>query len=637
MRRLLSLALFALLAPARAAAQGNVCELVYARAFTAVGAEGQRVVNAQGPLLVRCSNGEELRSDSAVVYQAQNEVYLYRQVDYQDPGKSLTSDNAIYNSSTGRLYATGNVVFTDKNQGSTLRGPELEYFRAMQGRPQSQATARQRPHVTVRPKSSSGTSSRRTPMEIDADVVTSVGDRYMTATGNVVINDNDTRSTAEEAYYDQVADHVELRRQAHVNNEKYQLSGDFIASDLTNGSVSKVLAQKNARLVSDRLTVTGPQLQLFFERDLLQRMVSGRIPGSPLTAPAPSAPATPATPPGTGTDSAAAASARPPAPAPPSVAPSAGGAATKPDSAAAAEAAPPPEERSIAVAKGFRLEADSLEALTPEQVLRQVNAVGRARGESWDTLGAVRVLQDTGAAVVKPDTATRVLTQAPEALDQKDVLTADTIIAYFRRDSAGVDTTGGPRLAGRPATAPGDTSRAARGDTAKTEIERLLAIGDAHSLYRTRPDSTKPANEQRPGINYLVGDRIDLRFKEGEVDVARVRGLKQGLYLDPQNDSTAATDSTGAARTAAGRTAGAARPGAAPAAGNRPTTGASPSAPASGTRAGTAPVSRPPATPPVRTAPISMTPGTRTELNALAHSRTRAPVPSAPVPARGAA
>lgn len=515
--RALALAAPLLFAATAAMAQGNVCELVYQRGnYTVMGAEGSRVVNAQGPLLVRCTNGEELRADSAVIYQGQNEVHLFRQVDYQDPAKALTSDMAIYNSSTGRLYATGNVVFTDKGQGSTLRGPELEYYRAQAGRPQSQATATQRPHVTVRPKGSGSNGRRRDPLEIDGDRVTSVGDRYMTATGNVVINDNGTRSTADEAYYDQQTDHVELRRNAHVNNEKYQLSGDFIASDLANGSLSKVLAQTNAQLVSERLTVTGPQLQLFFERDLLQRMISGRKTGT-----GPSA-----------------------------------------DSVLAAA------DRSIALSKGFRLEADSLEALTPEQQLRQVNAVGRARGESWDTLGAVRVLVDTGAAAARPDTATRVLTRPPDALDQKDVLTADTIIAFFstdsaRADSARRDTARGPRLAGRPANAPRDTARGAtaQGDTAKTQIDRLLALGDAHSIYRTRPDSTKPAAEQRPGINYLVGDRIDLRFKAGEVDVAHVRGLKQGLYLDPvkPGDSTA-VDSTRARTTGApGSTA---RPGA---------------------------------------------------------------------------
>ncbi|HET7229948.1 MAG TPA: OstA-like protein [Longimicrobium sp.] len=577
MKRILAfpLALLALLGVVhRAAAQANSCDLVSQRGtYSVVGAEGSRVVNAQGPLLVRCTNGEELRADSAVLYQAQNEVHLFRQVDYQDPGKSLTSDNAIYNSATGRLFATGNVVFTDKNQGSTLRGPELEYFRAMAGRPQSQATALQRPHVTIRAKGGGGSAtSRRNPMEVDADRVTSVGDRYMTATGNVVINDNGTRSTAEEAYYDQVADHVELRRQARVDNEKYQLSGDFISSDLRGGSISKVLAQANARLVSDRLTVTGPQLQLFFERDLLQRMVSGRQTGA-----------------GAPVDTTG---------------------------------------RSVAVAKGFRLEADSIEAITPDQQVRTVNAVGKARGESWDTLGAVRVLVDTGSAAVRPDTATRVLTRPPDAIDQKDVLTADTIIAFFRTDSARADSARAPRLAGRPAGA--DTAAArrnrAQGDTAKTEIERLLAIGDAHSIYRTRPDTTKPAGEQRPGINYLVGDRIDLRFKAGEVDVARVRGLKQGLYLDPEQPrDSAAADTSAAARTARAaaptRPGGAARP-ASPAT-TRPAT-ATPPAPAGTTpRAGTPPAS-PPA-PPVRTTPISMRP--RTDRTSVPpYPRTSAPV-----------
>ncbi|HEX8907119.1 MAG TPA: OstA-like protein, partial [Longimicrobiaceae bacterium] len=393
MRLLLSLALLS--AAATGAAAQNTCGLVYQRGnWTSVGDPANRVISAQGPLLVRCANGEELRADSAVIYAAQNEVQLFRQVDYQDPTRSLTSDYATYNSQTGRLYATGNVVFTDKQKGSTLRGPELEYFRAMQGRPEPQSTATGRPHVTVVPKNSSGT--RRNPMEIDADRVTSVGDRHMTATGNVVINDNGTRSTAEEAYYDQVADHVELRRQARVINDKYDLSADLITSDLVNGAVSKVVAQNNARLVSEKLTVTGPLLRMFFERELLQRMTSGQVPGTTAAG------------------------------------------------------------RSVAVAKGFRMEADSIEAILPDQKLRQVNAVGKARGESWDTIPVRRVAADTGAAARA--SAQRAMTEPPTELADKDVLTADTIIAFFKTDSVRPDSARGRnargdsvRLAGRPA------------------------------------------------------------------------------------------------------------------------------------------------------------------------------------------
>jgi|GEM_PF-1121735 len=637
MRRLalLPLALLALAAaPAPAEAQ-NECNLVrQVGNWSSIGDPANRVITAQGPLTVTCSNGEVLRADSAVVYQTTHEVQLFRQVDYQDPTRSLTSDYATYNSQTGRLYATGNVVFVDKQKGSTLRGPELEYFRPIAGRPEAQMNATQRPHVTVRPKNS-GTGAganprRRNPMEIDADRVTSVGERNMTATGNVVIVDNDTRSTADEAFYDQVADHVELRRNAKVDNEKYHLSGELIVSDLKDGSVSKVVAQTNARLVSDKLTVSGPQLQLFFERDLLQRMVSGQVPGA---APARDSAAAPRDSAAARRDSAAAAprdtgaarTASPPAtglvrppgqpPAPPATglvrppgqppAPPSGRAPGDSASARPAQPAATPERaplargfRSVAVAKGFRMEADSLEAILPDQRLRRVNAVGSARGESWDTVAVRTVRVDSGgrAGTVRGDSAGRAgaaappaagtMTEPPQALDQKDVLTGDTIIAFFR-DSVGADSArragarDSVRLAGRPAAPP-----PAPGDTTKTEIERLLAIGNAHSLYRMRPDTTRP-QETKQGLNYLIGDRIDLTFKAGEVDVARVRGLKQGMYLDPGNPA----DSAAADTSAAGR-----RRAAANAAGRRPA--GQPAARPGATRGGSAPANSPLVPPP---------------------------------------
>jgi len=270
--RLLPLAALGVCALPRAGtAQNGTCELVYLNgSWTSIGDPANRIISAQGPLLVRCNGGEELRADSAVIYSNINEVHLFRQVDSQDPGRSLTSDQAIYNSQTGRLWATGNVVFTDKNRGSTLRGPELEYYRAQPDRPEAQAIATGRPHLTVTPRNESG-GRRRDPMEIDADRITSVGDRHMTGTGNAVIVSGQTRSTAEEAYYDATEERIELRRNARVDGEKYDLSGGYIESDLLEGAVQKVVARTAARMESDRLNLTGPQLQLFFERDLLQR------------------------------------------------------------------------------------------------------------------------------------------------------------------------------------------------------------------------------------------------------------------------------------------------------------------------------------------------------------------------------
>ncbi|HEU4455258.1 MAG TPA: LptA/OstA family protein [Longimicrobium sp.] len=555
-RRLLAAALGALAlclaVPSRAAAQ-NTCELVYQNGpWTSVGDPAQRVISADGPLLVRCSAGEELRADSAVIYQTINEVHLFGQVDYQDPGRALTSDQATYNSATGRLYATGNVVFTDKNRGSTLRGPELEYFRAAPGRPDAQAIATGRPHLTVTPKPGRS-GERRDPMEVDADRITSVGERFVTAEGNAVIVSKDTRSTAEEAYYDADEERVELRRNARVDSEKYDLTGNFIETRLEDGAIRQVLSRTNARLESERMTATGPQLQLFFERDLLQRTVASREPGT----------------------------------------------AAAGDSTAAGP-------RSVALSKGFRLEADSIEAISPDQRLRQVNAVGKAQGISWDTIPpAPRVVTGDSAGdsgqvraipVSNPPAASA--TTPPEGLEGKDVLTADTIVAFFRQDSAAAAAAGtdsaGPRVLGTPA-APATPARpdTAAGDTAATEIERLVATGDARSLYRMRPDSTKPA-ETKSGLNYLIGDQIELKFVDGEVDVAHVRGLKRGVYLDPAQPRAAGDSATAAAGDRPGTggattDGGAARPaGRAPASPPRPAPTAPPPAPA--------PAPRPPAT-----------------------------------------
>jgi lipopolysaccharide export system protein LptA len=472
--------------PAALAAQANSCLLAYQNGpWTAVGDPASRVISADGPLLVKCAGGEELRADSAVIYQAMNEVHLFGQVDFQDPTRTLTADRAIYNSGTGRLFAQGNVIFTDKQRGSTLRGPELEYYKAMPGRPDAQAIATQRPHLTLVPRGSSG--QRRDPMEIDGDRITSTGDKFMTAEGNVVIVSKDVKSTAATAFYDATAERMELRTAARVRNPQYELQGEYIESNLRDGKLTRVLARTNARLDSERLDVTGPQLLMFFENDKLQRVVSGQEPQA--AAPRDSTRALP---------------------------------------------------RSVALASGFRLEADSLEAIMPGQELREVHAVGSAHGLAWDTVAA-GAPGDTAASRQR-------VTAPPEALEDRDLILADTIIGYFTRDTT----------ASRPAR---DSAEA------KTKIERMVAIGNARSVYRIRDDKA-PAG-QKPAINYLNADHVDLAFRDGEVDNARARGVKRGVYLDP-GQRRAPADSAGAAAATAGR------PAAGSTAARPPTTGRDP-------------------------------------------------------------
>ncbi|HEX6371410.1 MAG TPA: LptA/OstA family protein [Longimicrobium sp.] len=537
LRRALPLlpALAAVFGFSREAAAQNVCDLIYQTGeWVSVGAESQRVINASGPLLVRCSNGEELRADSAVLYEAINEVHLFRRVDYQDPTRSLTSDYATYNGNNGRLWATGNVVFTDKNRGSTLRGPNLEYYRAGEGRPDAQAIATERPHLTVAPRSGRG----RDPMEIDADRITTVGEKFMTAEGNVVIDGKEMDAWAAEAYYDADAERMELRRNARAKGESYELTGDYIQSDLTEGAVDEVLSRGNARLVETRMRVTGPQLRLFFARDSLQRLVSGHVPGGDSTV---------------------------------------------------------VQARSVALARGFRMEADSLEALTPGQRIRRVVAVGTAEGQSWDT---ARVAGPDPADPAAPDTVGGL------ALGERDLIYADTITGFFKADSLqpatqADSTPAAPADSARPAGP--DSARAAPRDSTEAELERMLATGNARSLYRMRPSREEAADTTlKRGINYVIADTIDLSFADGEVDIATVRGLKRGVYLDPIRADSAGGDSlrvdTGQVAAARpGADSAAAAPAAAPAPGNAPAPSAPPPAPAATPTTPAAPVERRPA------------------------------------------
>lgn len=449
MRRAALLALAVLLAaPARGAAQAGSCELVESRMLHYQDVGGLANINVGGPLRVVCKGGETLRADSAVLYQAANQVHLFGRVDFRDPTRTLTSDYATYSSVTGRLFATGNVVYTDRTRGSTLRGPELEYFRAMEGRPQAQVIAGQRPHLTVVPTDAK--EGNREPLEIDADRITGVGEHYFSASGRVEIRRSDLDADAEEAMHDARAETLQLRGNARIRGERFDLAGETVDATMPGGDLDQVTAKREASLVSEKLRVDGPEIRLFFTDDLLQRLVTH----------------------------------------------------------GAAEG----EERPLVTAKGFRMEADSLEALLPGQELERVIAIGKARGETVDT---------TGQAAA-PDTADRrariARGERPASgtlVRDRDWVVGDTLIGYF---------------------VPADSAARAASDSPEGEVEldRVLAKGSARSLYRVREEGEEAPRAERPALNYLAGEEIELMLRGGELDVAHVRGLQRGVYLDPR-------------------------------------------------------------------------------------------------------
>jgi hypothetical protein len=278
--------------------------------------------------------------------------------------------------------------------------------------------------------------------------MTMTGNDHFVAVGRVEIRRSDFQAFSNEARMDQVNEQMELLGQSRVQSEQFDLTADRIDMRMPGDRLERIHALNRAALIGDDLRVDAPELQLFFENDELERMI-----------------------------------------------------ARVDDDAS--------EQRPVATARGFRLEADSLDALTPAQQLERVVAVGNARGEATDTLG------------VPPG---RIEAPAPAgdlASGEHDWIVGDTVTGYFAAvpiPDAGAEE----RL---DVAENGDPQREVR-------LERIIALGSARSLYRVQND--RPDVGGRPGINYLIGDTIELTFDEGQLQVADVRGLDRGLFLDPE-------------------------------------------------------------------------------------------------------
>lgn len=483
--RLLALPLMAAAAlsvPA-ADAQQRRCDLIDTGGNTRteqIDIGGMTIINIHDPFLVRCTDGTELRADRGSLNQATRELQLWGNVFFQDPVRTLTAEAATYNSGIGRLHARENVVFRNLEEGSTIRGPDLEYFSATETRPQAQVNARQRPHLTLQPREADEDAE---PLEIDGDQVTIYGRDQLSAIGNVIIIRSDMRATAREAQYNGATGGLELRGGSTITSQDYDLAGEVIQARTDDGVLQHVHARTNASLAGEDLTVTAPDLQLFFENELLNSAVA-RAPRS-----------------------------------------------DDPDA---------PVARAIATSPTFRLEADSIEALIPGQRVERVTAIGTARGESIDTLGVqdapVVASADVDAAIgrdtvqaaaddprdpaAEPGAGRRGLD--PDRLIDRDWIRGDTIVGYF--------------AAGDTAGAPGDTA---------TVLERIVSRGSALSLYRMEKQGAQPGDGRR-GINFLAGDVIELSFAAGELELAEVDGLQKGIFLDPapapaRSGETAAT------------------------------------------------------------------------------------------------
>jgi len=503
-------------------------------------ARGEETIFISGPARFVCTGGVEVEADSAVWRRTTGAMELLGNVLYRDTAQALTSDWANYLSSRSALYARGSVVFRDLANGSEVRGERLEYLQESDDRPVSRAVVQGgRPHAVLRPASDTAVADTAAPIEVDADWMEFVGDSLFTARDEVEILRDETRAYGAYAEYDQGRERLMLRDSARVVNPEYRLRGDRIDALFAGGDLAEVWAQGHADLDSEDLVIRAPRMVIGFTEGELETL-SAWVPfqGDPIVDPVRADTALEARvamleAPGEARDTAAAVPDTmlegPPVRPRPDSAAAPRGAPAMPDSTpermapgpAPSQGAPSRADRrprmegvrAVAVAEGFRLEADSIRAMAPGQVMERVTAVGGAFGHrTTDSLD-----------LALPGTISR------------DWVEGDTIIGFFssRRDTV-VGPPGEPgdpvplRVPSRPAPPDSAADR-----TPEQALERVVVVGQpARSLYRLRQEG--PDAPEAPGVNYMTASRITLHLVDGDVSRVDADGPIEGIYLDPQ-------------------------------------------------------------------------------------------------------
>ena len=435
---------------------------------------GEAIFYVTRPHLV-CEGGIQIWADSAQAFTSTNLAHLIGSVRYEDPTRTLVSDEARYFSQVGRLQAEGSLLVEDRDQGSTIENGALVYLRETEFRAEESMTVTARPRedrpraTLVAPPDSAAASGEDRVYVVVGDRIVSTGGDRLSSTGSVELTFDSVAAFADTLEYDEAVDRVDLRGNARVDAPEYDLRGHRIELTTPEVGAREIRALRDAELTGEDFRLDADRILLFARNDRMERLVA--LPAEWDT---------------TG------------------VGPSAPGASTRP---AAMEAPPAPAGRPMAVAETFEITADSLEILAPDERLERVFAAGRARSVSTD--------RDSLTVESLPEIA------------RTDWLEGDTIVVTFVPDTLAA-----------PAVAPDSTAPVApepeTTERAGNQVDRIVATVSARSLYRLPPsDPASVPGQDPPAVHYVVGDRITIVMRNGEVDRLEVVGQTTGVHLEP--------------------------------------------------------------------------------------------------------
>ena len=210
-----------------------------------------------------------MRSDSVAAY-AGNIVHFLGRVHYEDSSLVMDADRGTYYRASERWEARGRVRTRNLRNGSTLAGPSLDYFRAVQGvRDTAEMYAVSRPRIEYVTRDSAGQGAE--PYVIVADRVRTRGDDLLWAGGSVTIDRSDFAARGDSLRMDTGAadDGTLLGQRPELRGfgaDTFDLTGRRIDFELDDQDLTYLVATDSARAVQREWKLVGDTIALDVNR-----------------------------------------------------------------------------------------------------------------------------------------------------------------------------------------------------------------------------------------------------------------------------------------------------------------------------------------------------------------------------------
>jgi hypothetical protein len=282
--RVLLVLLAAATFPARVVAQGapaptGRCQLQFAsdRALTSQRLpSGQRNAFTGGNVVARCpAQNLVLRADSLESYGDDGRIVFIGNADYSEPRLKLKAETITYFQREERVLAVQNVRATLPS-GSTLRGPQVEFLRAIpRVRPQQSATAIGRPTVTLIERDAQGRA--QPPVHVTGAAIFLRGDSIVSAVGQVIVVRPELTATGDSLYANSGTGLLRLMRDPKITGTKgrpFTLVGETVDLLSRQRKLDRVIAKSAAEANSEDLNLKSDTIDLRVSQDLLQRAIA---------------------------------------------------------------------------------------------------------------------------------------------------------------------------------------------------------------------------------------------------------------------------------------------------------------------------------------------------------------------------